>query len=36
MRYSTKDKTDTDRAADILKGMIGRRLTYRRIAPLFA
>lgn len=29
LRYSTKDKTDGDRAADILKGMVGRRLTYR-------
>jgi len=36
MRYSTKDKTDGERAADILKGMIGRRLTYRRISPLYA
>jgi hypothetical protein len=36
MRYSTKDKTDGERAADILKGMIGRRLTYRRIGPLYA
>ena len=30
LRYSTKDKTDGERAADILKGMVGRRLTYRR------
>ena len=36
LRYSTKDKTDTDRAADILKGMEGRRLTYRRINDLAA
>jgi hypothetical protein len=36
LRYSTKDKTDTDRAADILKGMEGRRLTYRRIGQLAA
>ena len=36
MRYSTKDKSDTERAADILRGMEGRRLTYRRISPLSA
>jgi hypothetical protein len=36
LRYSTKDKTDSDRAADILKGMEGRRLTYRRTAALAA
>jgi transposase-like protein len=36
MRYSTKDKSDGDRAADILKGMEGRRLTYRRINSLAA
>jgi transposase len=36
LRYSTKDKTDSDRAADILKGMEGRRLTYRRINDLAA
>lgn len=36
LRYSTRDKSDTDRAADILKGMEGRRLTYRRIALLAA
>jgi transposase len=36
LRYSTKDKTDSDRAADILKGMEGRRLTYRRINYLAA
>jgi transposase-like protein len=36
LRYSTKDKTDTDRAADILKGMEGRRLTYRRTNSLAA
>ena len=34
LRYSTKDKTDGDRASDILKGMVGRRLTYRRIGQL--
>ena len=26
LRYSTKDKSDTGRASDILKGMEGRRL----------
>ena len=36
MRYSTKDKSDGERAADILKGMVGRRLTYRRIGALAA
>jgi transposase len=36
LRYSTKDKTDGDRAADILKGMEGRRLTYRRTHALAA
>lgn len=36
MRYSTKDKTDAERAADILKGMVGRRLTYRRTNALAA
>lgn len=36
MRYSTKDKSDGERAADILKGMVGRRLTYRRIGSLAA
>lgn len=36
MRYSTKDKTDTERASDILKGMEGRRLTYRRIGAVAA
>jgi hypothetical protein len=35
-RYSTKDKSDTERAGDILKGMEGRRLTYRRIGGLAA
>lgn len=29
LRYSTKTMTDGDRAARILKGMVGRRLTYR-------
>jgi transposase len=36
LRYSTKDKSDTERASDILKGMEGRRLTYRRINDLAA
>jgi transposase-like protein/transposase len=36
LRYSTKDKSDTERAGDILKGMEGRRLTYRRINDLAA
>jgi len=34
MRYSTKDKSDTERAFDILKGMVGRRLNYRRTGQL--
>jgi hypothetical protein len=33
-RYSTKTMNDTERAALILKGMEGRRLTYRRTAAL--
>jgi len=36
LRYSTRDKTDGERAADILKGMVGRRLTYRRTDALAA
>ena len=36
MRYSTKTMTDGDRAALILKGMVGRRLTYRRTDALAA
>jgi hypothetical protein len=36
MRYSTKTISDGDRAASILKGMEGRRLTYRRIGLLAA
>ena len=32
LRYSTKSNTDTERAAAILAGMEGRRLTYRRIS----
>jgi hypothetical protein len=36
LRYSTKTMTDGDRAARILKGMVGRRLTYRRPNALAA
>jgi transposase-like protein len=36
MRYSTKSNSDGERAAYILKGMEGRRLTYRRIGQLAA
>jgi hypothetical protein len=36
MRYSTRDITDGERAALILKGAEGRRLTYRRIDRLAA
>ncbi len=36
MRYSTKTTTDGERAALILKGMEGRRLTYRRPHDLAA
>ncbi len=36
MRYSTKTNSDSERAALILKGMEGRRLTYRRIGLLAA
>jgi len=36
MRYSTKKITDGERAALIIKGMVGRRLTYRRPDPLAA
>jgi transposase-like protein len=36
MRYSTKGNTDGERASYILKGMEGRRLTYRRIGSLAA
>jgi hypothetical protein len=36
MRYSTKTATDAERAATILKGMEGRRLTYRRTSQLAA
>lgn len=36
MRYSTKTNSDGERASLILKGMEGRRLTYRRIGLLAA
>lgn len=36
MRYSTRDMTDGERAALILKGMEGRRLTYRRADAIAA
>lgn len=36
MRYSTKAVSDGERAALILKGMQGKRLTYRRTAALAA
>ncbi|MGQ0589718.1 MAG: IS1595 family transposase [Sphingosinicella sp.] len=36
LRYSTRDMTDGERAHAILKGMEGRRLTYRRTDALTA
>ena len=36
MRYSTKTISDGERAALIVKGMVGRRLTYRRTDKLAA
>jgi transposase-like protein len=36
MRYGTKNMSDGDRAALIVKGMVGRRLTYRRTDKLAA
>jgi hypothetical protein len=36
LRYSTKDKMGGERAADILKATLGRRLTYRRTGLLTA
>ena len=36
LRYNTRDMNDGERAAVILKGGIGRRLTYRRIDKLAA
>jgi len=35
-RYSTRDRTNGERANSILKDMEGRRLTYRRTAALAA
>ena len=32
MRYNSRDMNDAERAAEIVKGFIGRRLTYRRTA----
>ena len=36
LRYNTRDMNDTERAAAILKGAEGRRLTYRRVNRLAA
>lgn len=36
MRYNSRDMSDGERASLITKGMIGRRLTYRRIDALAA
>lgn len=36
MRYSTRDISDAERADEILKGGIGRRLTYRRTDAIAA
>jgi transposase-like protein len=36
LRYNTREMTDGERALTIVKGMIGRRLTYRRIDALAA
>ena len=35
-RYSTKAANDSERADPILKGIVGKRLTYRRINRLAA
>ncbi len=35
-RYSTKDISDRERADQALIGSFGKRLTYRRVAPLYA
>lgn len=35
-RYSTKDVTDKERSDDVLRGIVGKRLTYRRTAALAA
>jgi hypothetical protein len=36
LRYNTRELTDAERANEILRGGIGRRLTYRRIDKLAA
>ena len=36
LRYNTREMTDGERAAVIVKGMEGKRLTYRRPAALAA
>lgn len=36
LRYNTRDMNDRERTAAILKGGIGRRLTYRRADQLAA
>jgi hypothetical protein len=35
-RYSTKDATDAERSDKMLRGIVGKRLTYRRTAALAA
>jgi transposase-like protein len=35
-RYSTKDVTDAERSDELLKGIVGKRLTYRRTDALAA
>ena len=35
-RYSTKENTDADRTDQALKGIVGKRLTYRRTSALAA
>jgi transposase-like protein len=35
-RYSTKDDTDSERSDAMLRGIVGKRLTYRRTAALAA
>jgi endo-beta-N-acetylglucosaminidase D len=35
-RYSHKDVTDAERSDQLLKGIVGKRLTYRRTAALAA
>lgn len=36
LRYNTREMTDGERAAEIIKGAIGKRLTYRRIGAVSA